>query len=90
VAQHRQFKTTTDQAIGASGFYGVDAHDLLDVRLMNMAAQILTTRATEQIREQKQLAYSPNVGSTPGTEYPALGHRGHGLADRAGQGASPA
>lgn len=73
VNEHRQFKTTTDQAIGVSGFYGVDARNLLDVRLMSMAARILTTRATEQIREQKQLAYSPSVGSTPGTEYPALG-----------------
>jgi hypothetical protein len=54
---HRTVKTKTDQAIVIDGCFGVDARNLLDVRLMNMAAKILTTRATETIREKEQLAY---------------------------------
>lgn len=73
LAGRRELKTKTDQAIAMSGFYGVDAKNLTDVRLMNMAARILTTRAIDRIREKEQLAYSPTVSSTPGTEYPELG-----------------
>ena len=69
----KSFATQTDKALVLSGFFGVDAKNLRDVRLMNMASQVLSTRAVEGIREKDQLAYSPQVGSVPATEYPGLG-----------------
>ncbi len=70
---HRDIKTKTDQAIVLAGFFGVDARNITDVRLMNMAGKILTTRATLDIREKKQLSYGPQVNNVPGGEYPELG-----------------
>jgi predicted Zn-dependent peptidase len=70
---HEDVKSLTDKSIALTGFFGVDGRNLEEVRGMNMAAKILTTRATKQIREEKQLAYSPQVDSAPGVEYPALG-----------------
>jgi zinc protease len=69
----RKIPTKTDKALTVSGFYGPDQSELRDVRLLHMAARILTTRATEQLREQKQLAYSPTVQSRPGAEFPGFG-----------------
>ncbi len=66
--------TQTDKAAVLSGFFGADYDKLRDVRLLNMAARILTTRSIEQIREKQQLAYSPQVGSGPAIEFP-----GHGV-----------
>jgi zinc protease len=70
---HRDVASRTDQSVVLSGFMGVKGENLDEVRLMNVASRILTTRANEQIRERRQLAYSPGVTSAPGVEYPALG-----------------
>lgn len=65
--------TTTDISILMSGFYGVEPKDLRDVRLMNMATKVLSSRAIQDIREKMQLAYGPQVISNPSAEYPRLG-----------------
>jgi zinc protease len=70
----RTLKTKTDKATVLSGFFGTDFTKLREVRLLNMAAKVLTTRAIEIIREKDQLAYAPQVGSSPAVEYP-----GHGV-----------
>jgi zinc protease len=56
-----------------AGCYGPALRDLEDVRLISIATRVLTTRATAEIREKQQLAYSPGVSSRAGTEYPKLG-----------------
>jgi zinc protease len=73
LSAHTEIATKTDQAIVIGGFFGADARNLRDVRLLNIAGKILTTRATEDIREKQQLAYSPNVSNVAGAEYPNLG-----------------
>ena len=73
LAAAKQIPTRTDKALVVHGFYGADQENLRDVRLLHMAAHILTTRAIEQIREAKQLAYSPAVSSRPGAEFPGFG-----------------
>lgn len=67
-------RTKTDKAAVLSGFFGTDYEKLRDVRLLNVAGRILSTRAIEGIREKDQLAYSPQVGSSPAMEFP-----GHGM-----------
>jgi zinc protease len=69
----RSLETKTDKAIALAGFYGASFDNIVDVRLLNVATRILSTRAIEDIREKRQLAYSPAVNSIPGTEYPYLG-----------------
>jgi zinc protease len=69
----KKIPTKTDKALLLAGFYGPDQVALRDVRLIHLACRILTTRATEQIREQKQLAYAPAVQSRPGAEFPGFG-----------------
>jgi zinc protease len=43
------------------------------VRLLNMAARVLSTRMTKTIREGKQLVYSIGASSEPATVYPGFG-----------------
>jgi zinc protease len=66
-------KTKSDKALLLSGFFGTDQDKLRDVRLLNIASRVLTTRAIQGIREKSQLAYSPSVASAPATEFPGHG-----------------
>lgn len=70
---HERFVTQTEHAVAMVGFIGAPIDRLEDVRLLNIAARILSSRAIERIRESAQLAYSPSVSATAGTEYPNLG-----------------
>jgi zinc protease len=56
-----------------AGFFGVDLRDVRDVRLLNVAARVLSTRMTKTIREGKQLVYSIGASSEPATVYPGFG-----------------
>jgi len=67
------FRTKADKALVLCGFFGADAKNLRDMRLMGMAARVLSTRAIAQIREERQLAYSPSVLSSPAVEFPGRG-----------------
>lgn len=65
--------TQTDQAMVYSGFYNVDESDRAAVRAMAMAARVLSTRMTKEVREEAQLVYSISASSRPGTTYPGFG-----------------
>jgi zinc protease len=65
--------TQTDQAFVYSGFYNVDESDRAAVRAMAMAARVLSTRMTKEVREEAQLVYSIGASSRPGTTYPGFG-----------------
>ncbi len=63
----------TPQAAVFTGFFGADLKNLRDVRLLNVAARILSTRMTKTIREEKQLVYSIGASSEPAIVYPGFG-----------------
>lgn len=69
----KRLATKTPMAVVLSGFYGVDGEDLTNVRLMNLASRVLSTRMNKAIREEKQLVYSIGAGSQPATTWPGFG-----------------
>ena len=56
-----------------SGFYGADEANRADVRALNMAARILSTRMVKEVREAAQLVYSIGASSRAATTYPGFG-----------------
>jgi zinc protease len=66
-------KAKTDTAYVQVCFYGPDSKDVHEVRAMQMAGQIITSRMVQQIREKDQLVYSISAGCTPGSTYPGFG-----------------
>jgi zinc protease len=69
----RTIRTSTPQGQVMVGFYGPDRKNLADVRAMSLAAQVLTSRMIERVREDKQLAYSISARLTPGGTFPGFG-----------------
>ncbi len=65
--------TPTPQAFVWSGFYGAEETDRPAVRALNLAAQILSTRMHEEVREKAQLVYSIGASSRPASAYPGFG-----------------
>lgn len=65
--------TPTDQAFVMSGFYGADESNRADVRALAMAARVLSTRMTKEVREEAQLVYSMGATSRAATTYPGFG-----------------
>lgn len=74
LSAEKSLKTKTDKAMVLAGFFGTDASNLRDTRLLSIASRVLTSRAITTIREEKQLAYAPGVSSSPAMEFP-----GHGV-----------
>lgn len=66
-------ETTTPQAFVLCGFYGADESDVPDVRALNVASRVLSTRMVGEIREEAQLVYSISASSRPGSTYPGFG-----------------
>jgi zinc protease len=73
LTKDEKFPTATDKAMVLGGFFGPDASNVRDSRLMQIASRILSTRAIQEIREKKQLAYSPSVGYRPNPAIPGYG-----------------
>lgn len=69
----QSLETPTAQAYVMSGFYGADASNVADSRALSMAARLLTTRMTVEVREKEQLVYSIGASSRPATTYPGFG-----------------
>lgn len=63
----------TPQGIVLDGFFGPDIQNVRDVRLMQMASRLLSTRMVKTVREEKQLVYSISAASQPAAEYPGYG-----------------
>jgi len=63
----------TPQGAVLAGFFGADLRDLRDMRLLNLAAQVLSTRMLKTIRQEKGLVYSIRAASEPGVTYPGFG-----------------
>jgi len=65
--------TQTEQGVVLVAFYGSDAADLRDTRLLNVAQQILSTRMIKRIREEEQLVYSIGANHQPAEAFPGYG-----------------
>lgn len=65
--------TPTPQAFVSSGFYGADETNRPDVRALNLAAQVLSTRMHSEIREKAQLVYSIGASSRTAATFKGFG-----------------
>ncbi len=68
-----EVETQTPVAIAVAGSFGVPLGEVRDRRVLNLTAQILTTRLISRLREAEQQVYSISAQSLPGVEYPELG-----------------
>jgi zinc protease len=68
-----KLETETKKANAMVGFYGPDEANVVDMRRMQMAARILTSRLIKVVREEKQLVYSIRAGVRPDTTFPGYG-----------------
>ncbi|MGD9688785.1 MAG: M16 family metallopeptidase [Phycisphaerales bacterium] len=66
-------QTTTEQAVVRVGFHGPDADSIRDVRLMELAANVVSSRMVKVIREERVLVYSIRASFQPGEAYPGWG-----------------
>jgi len=66
-------QSQTDAANVLVAFYGPDLNNTADVRALNMASRILSSRMVQEIREKRQLVYSIGASLTPGSTYPGFG-----------------
>jgi len=73
LATQRPVATRTPQAVAMAGFFGPDAEQVDDARLMSLAARMLSTRFVRALREEEQLVYSIRVMSDAGTAFPGYG-----------------
>jgi zinc protease len=73
IVVHKEISTETEQAIALAGFYSCDQSDIVSRRRMAMAADILTARLLDTVREDEQLAYSPSAASGPAVTYDGFG-----------------
>lgn len=73
LVSEKTIATKTPQARALDGFFGPDLQNVKDVRLMQLASRIISTRMIKILREEKRLVYSIDARSSPGTEYPGFG-----------------
>jgi zinc protease len=69
----REIETRTPQAAVLVGFFGANARDIRDARLLAAAARVLSTRMYRALREEQQLVYSIGAVSRPALAYPGFG-----------------
>lgn len=73
IAVTKKLATQTPQAVVVDGFFGADYTDVADVRTLQMASRIVSTRMIKTVREEKQLVYSISAASRPSSAFPGYG-----------------
>lgn len=68
-----EIDTQTPMAGVIAGFLGVDADNLRDTRLMQLASRTLSTRLIKKVREEERLVYSIGARNQPAEAYPGFG-----------------
>ncbi|MDX2016201.1 MAG: insulinase family protein [Planctomycetota bacterium] len=68
-----ELQTQTPLAVVLSGFFNADISSPRDVRAMQVASRIISTRMIQRVREKEQLVYSISANSQPGSAYPGFG-----------------
>lgn len=66
-------ETVTPQAVALVGVFGADAADSGSVRVLDLAAQVMTTRLLRTLRDDEQLVHSIRAMHTPAEAYPGFG-----------------
>lgn len=66
------FDSVTPQALAVAGFIGTDMLDP-DRRPLSLAAEVMTNRMIDRIREKEQLVYSIGASNQPGRGVPGTG-----------------
>ncbi len=69
----RECPPGTDQARVMAGFFGPDASNVRDTRLVSLAARVLTSRMSKVLRDENKLAASIVTNVAPGEAYPGYG-----------------
>ena len=69
----RQCAPTVDQARVMAGFFGPDASNVRDTRLVSLAARVLTARMGKTLRDERKLVTSIVTSVAPGEAYPGYG-----------------
>jgi zinc protease len=69
----RAFDVQTPEAFVYDGFFSADASEIDDVRRLEIASRVLTSRMIAEIREKRQLVYSVRATSRPGVVWPGFG-----------------
>jgi len=68
--------TITPRAVVLTGWRGANLSEVKDRRTLDLAAQILSSRMNEEIREKRGLTYSVRAVSFPATDYFGTGFFG--------------
>jgi zinc protease len=68
--------TITPRALVITGWRGTNLSEVKDRRTLDLAAQILSSRMNEEIREKRGLTYSVRALSQPASSYPDTGFFG--------------
>jgi zinc protease len=68
--------TITPRAVVLTGWRGTNLSEVKDRRTLDLAAQILSSRMNEEIREKRGLTYSVRAVSQPASSYPDTGFFG--------------
>jgi len=64
---------TADKAAVISGFFAADREEVRDRRVLDVAAQIASTRMLKKIREEEGLVYSIGAYQVPAEAFPGYG-----------------
>jgi zinc protease len=73
LARQVEVDTETPQAVARAGFVGCEGRNTADVRALELAANILTSRLVKRIREDESLVYSISAFSSPAWVYSDAG-----------------
>ena len=73
ITRKLEVDTITPQAMALCGFYSCDARNLHDVKGLELAAQVLSSRMIKRIREELGLVYSIGVQAEASEVYPDTG-----------------
>ncbi len=66
-------ETLTPTAFVLTGFFGCEERNVRDVRSLEIASQILSSRLIKEIREERQLVYSIGASNRPSSAYKDAG-----------------
>ncbi len=68
-ARHIEVETMTPRAMAVAGFMGCEESQVQDVRALELASHILSSRLIEEIRENQGLVYSLQASNSPASAY---------------------
>jgi len=73
LASHMKVETMTPQGMVFAGFAGCEGRDADDTRALRLAANIMDSRLTKRIREEKSLVYTVGTDNYPSWIYQDAG-----------------